>query len=54
MNVKLNNGNVASRILPIKIHDLDTEDKLLLESELGGGQSGVNPNRKIKIGLAMD
>jgi serine/threonine-protein kinase len=29
-------GNVASRILPIKIHDLDTEDKALLEHELGG------------------
>jgi TolB-like protein len=35
-DIKLNNGNVASRILPIKIHDIDTEDKALLESELGG------------------
>ena len=29
-------GNVASRILPVKIHDLDAEDKALLENELGG------------------
>lgn len=35
-DVKLGNGNVSSRILPIKIHDLESEDKKLLESELGG------------------
>ncbi len=35
-DIKLNNGNVASRILPIKIHDIDSEDKSILESELGG------------------
>ena len=35
-DIKLANGNVASRILPIKIHDLDSEDKSILESELGG------------------
>jgi TolB-like protein/tetratricopeptide (TPR) repeat protein len=35
-DIKLHNGNVASRILPIKIHDLDTEDKALLESEING------------------
>ena len=35
-DIKLSNGNVASRILPIKIHDLDTEDKTQLENELGG------------------
>ena len=35
-DIKLVNGNVASRILPIKIHDLDAEDKALLASELGG------------------
>ena len=34
--VKLANGNVASRILPVKIHDFGAEDKVLLESELGG------------------
>ena len=29
-------GNVASRILPIKIHELDAEDKSLLDNELSG------------------
>jgi TolB-like protein len=36
MKVKLPGGNVASRILPIQIHDLTAEDKSLLENELGG------------------
>ena len=35
-DIKISNGNVASRILPIKIHDLDAEDKTLLENELKG------------------
>ncbi len=35
-DIKLPGGNVASRILPVKIHDLDPEDKLLLENEIGG------------------
>ena len=35
-DIKLVGGNVASRILPIKIHELDPEDKTLLENELGG------------------
>ena len=35
-DVKLINGNVASRILPVKIHELDAEDKALLENEIGG------------------
>ncbi|MCX6254465.1 MAG: hypothetical protein NTV31_08325 [Bacteroidia bacterium] len=34
--IRLASGNVASRILPVKIHDLDAEDKTLLENELGG------------------
>lgn len=34
-DVRLANGNVASRILPVKIHDLDAEDKLMLEEEVG-------------------
>jgi adenylate cyclase len=33
-DIKLNGGNVASRILPIKIHDIDAEDKAQFESEL--------------------
>jgi TolB-like protein/Flp pilus assembly protein TadD len=35
-DIRLAGGNVASRILPVKIHDLDQEDKALLENELGG------------------
>jgi len=35
-DIKLVNGNVASRILPIKIHDLNREDTALLEIEVGG------------------
>lgn len=35
-DIKLTSGNVTSRILPIKIHDIDIEDKALLESEIGG------------------
>jgi adenylate cyclase len=35
-DIKLSNGNVASRVLPIKIHDLDAEDKSLIEKEIGG------------------
>src|SRR5664280_1889314 len=35
-DIRLAGGNVASRILPVKIHDLDEEDKKLLENELGG------------------
>ena len=35
-DIKLNNGNVASRILPIKIHDQDTEDRVTIENEIGG------------------
>ena len=35
-DIKLSNGNVASRILPIKIHDLDAEDKTTIENEIEG------------------
>jgi len=34
-DIKLNNGNVSGRILPVKIHDIDLEDKALIEYELG-------------------
>ena len=34
-DLKLMSGNVASRILPIKIHNLDPDDKKLIEDELG-------------------
>jgi TolB-like protein/Tfp pilus assembly protein PilF len=35
-DIRLPGGNVASRILPVKINELDPEDKALLENELGG------------------
>jgi tetratricopeptide (TPR) repeat protein len=41
LKVKLPNGNVASRVLPIQIHDLDSEDIKLCESVLGGVLRGV-------------
>jgi hypothetical protein len=34
--VKLPNGNVGSRILPVKIHEIDIDDTKLLESALNG------------------
>ena len=40
-DIKLTSGNVASRILPIKIHNLDPEDKELLENELKGVLRGI-------------
>ena len=51
MNITLSNGNVTSRVLPVKIHDLDTEDQHTLEAVLEGplrsidfiyGEAGVN------------
>ena len=35
-DIKLRNGNVTSRILPVRIHDLDTQDSKILSDELGG------------------
>jgi len=35
LNVTLPNGNVASRLLPVKIHELDAEDIQLLGKEIG-------------------
>ena len=35
-DLELSNGNVASRILPIKIHDLDADDKITIENQIGG------------------
>jgi TolB-like protein/tetratricopeptide (TPR) repeat protein len=36
MNITLANGNVASRVLPVKIHELDAGDQAILVQELGG------------------
>jgi hypothetical protein len=33
--LKLNSGNVGSRLMPIKIHDLDADDKVAFENESG-------------------
>ena len=40
-DIKLSNGNVTSRILPVKIYDLDPEDKSILENELGGALRSI-------------
>jgi TolB-like protein/TPR repeat protein len=41
LKVKLPNGNIASRVLPVRIHDLDNSDIKLCESVLGGVMRGV-------------
>ncbi|MCX6254073.1 MAG: hypothetical protein NTV31_06290 [Bacteroidia bacterium] len=42
LKVNLPNGNVASRVLPVRIHDLDISDIKLCESLLGGALRGVD------------
>jgi tetratricopeptide (TPR) repeat protein len=41
LKVKLPDGNVANRILPVRIHDLDIDDTNLCESILGGVLRGI-------------
>ena len=41
LKVKLPNGNVASRVLPIRIYDLDNNDIRLCESVLGSVLRGI-------------
>ena len=41
LRVKLRDGNVANRVLPVRIHDLDFKDIKLCESVLGGVLRGV-------------
>jgi len=36
LKIKLPGGNVANRILPVRIHELDPDDRQLAEEELGG------------------
>jgi hypothetical protein len=58
LKVKLPNGNVANRLLPVRIHDLETEDVKLFEGVIGGAMrtmdfvfrtiSGVNRPLKAK------
>ncbi len=40
-DVRVSGGNVTSRILPVKIHDIDADDKSLLEKELGGALRAI-------------
>lgn len=40
-NIKLNNGNVTNRILPVKIHELDADDKATIEAEIGGALRSI-------------
>ena len=42
MDVRLPNGNVASRILPIRIHEIELEDVQLLERELQGSLRSID------------
>src|SRR5512133_3372024 len=42
LKVKLPYGNVTSRMLPVRIHDLDTTDIKLFESVLGGALRGID------------
>jgi TolB-like protein len=42
IDIKLPNGNVASRILPVKIHDLDEADTSLIKGELGGALRAID------------
>lgn len=35
LKVRVANGNVTSRILPVRIHDLESADRQLLENEIG-------------------
>ena len=39
--VVLGNGNVVSRVLPIQIHELDAEDRRLIETSLGGPMRAI-------------
>jgi TolB-like protein len=41
LKVKLPNGNIAGRVLPVRIHELDSDDNSLLEGELGGFLRGI-------------
>lgn len=41
LDVQLTSGNVASRVLPVRIHDLDFEDRMLFENKLGSAIRSV-------------
>lgn len=55
-DIKLHNGNVARRILPVRIHELDEADKRLFEASIGGVMRPVDfiysepgVNRPLKV-----
>lgn len=41
LKIQLHGGNIAARVLPVRIHDLDKEDLKLCESSMGGFLRGV-------------
>ncbi len=41
-NIKLPNGNTTSRVIPVKIHDIDMDDVKLLESSLSSGLRSID------------
>ncbi|MEN8250922.1 MAG: hypothetical protein ABFS32_18460, partial [Bacteroidota bacterium] len=42
LDIKLSNGNVTKRILPVKIHEIDQVDKELYEKEVGGVMRSID------------
>ncbi|MEN8249863.1 MAG: hypothetical protein ABFS32_13100 [Bacteroidota bacterium] len=42
LDVRLDNGNVCKRILPVKIHEIDAEDQALYEKETGGVMRSID------------
>ena len=42
LDIKLNNGNVAKRILPVKIHEIDQADQQLYEEEIDGVMRSID------------
>jgi class 3 adenylate cyclase len=41
-SIKLQNGNQASRVIPVKIHDVETDDIKLLEASLSGALRSID------------
>jgi len=41
LKIQLHGGNIAARVLPVRIHDLDEEDLKLCESSMGGFLRGI-------------
>ena len=42
LKTKVPGSNVASRVLPIRIHDLDSNDVALFETEIGGVMRSID------------